>query len=89
MTPTDFPESNVIYGPPPELDDSQCMRIRAYQGQVQGRSMDGADFVVVAWRPDIVDIERLAAGQPLYLTMIGGLAPHFITTAFNEATALA
>jgi len=85
MTPCSFPQANTVYGPPEDLDESQCQRIPAYQGQVQGGSVDGAAFVVVAWLPEAVDLERLAAGQPIYLSMMGGLAPHFITTTFNEA----
>ncbi len=76
MTPCEFPQANTIYGPPDDLDESQCQRIHAHKGQAQGRSMDGAEFVVVAWQPNLADLHRLAAGYPIYLTMIGGLAPH-------------
>lgn len=86
MTPCEFPQANTIYGPPDDLEESQCQRVHAYKGQVQGGSVDGAALVVVAWQPDFVDLDRLAAGYPLYLTMMGGLAPHFITTTFIEAT---
>lgn len=84
MAPCDFPGSNATFGPPPDLDESQCQSIRAFCGQVNGGPVDGATIVVVAWRPDEQDLQRLANGEPLYLTMFGGLAPHVITTIFSQ-----
>lgn len=85
MTPTNFPESNATFGPPEDLEESQCMQIRAYVGEAKSGSVDVMPFVVVAWMPSLTDLSRLASGQPVYLTMMGGLAPHFLTTTFEEA----
>ncbi len=86
MTPQDFPESNIRFGPPPDLSDSQCGAIHAYQGQVQQGSVEGAPVIVTAWKPDARELAALNAGAPVYLSMLaGGLAPHFLSTSFAEA----
>lgn len=86
MIPTNFPEANKQFCAPPDLDESQVMTIPAYLGAIERGSMEGAPIVVVAWRPHQADLERLAAGQPIFLSVVGGLPPHFLTTSFEEAT---
>ena len=85
MNPTNFKESNCRFGPPPDLAESQCMTIPAYKGKVARGSLDGSDIVIVAWKPSPEELAQLAAGQPIFLSMLGGLAPHFLTTDFNAA----
>jgi len=89
MIAMDFDEANTSYGPPPDLADCQCRTIAAFQGRVQGGSMDGETMVVVAWQPTDDERAALAAGGLVFLTMMGGLAPHFLTTSFEEATRVA
>jgi hypothetical protein len=89
MNPIDFPETNTTFGPPAGMTESQVQPVPAYCGQVRGGSCDGVEAVVVAWRPTREEIEQIAAGSPIYLTMIGGLPPHFLTTSFEEATKVA
>ncbi len=86
MTPHHFPEANSHFGAPADLDESQCMTIPAYQGVVHGGSIDGIRQVVVAWLPDEQERARIAAGGPIFLSMMGGLAPHYLSTSFHEAT---
>lgn len=86
MHPVAFPQVNTQYGPPPDLEESQCKTIPAFRGAVECGSVDGATMVVVAWRPDPQDLSRLQAGGFVYLVMIGGLAPHIIGTDFEEVT---
>lgn len=86
MTPTTFNEANAVYGPPADLDESQCQSIPAYQGTVLGGSVDGCKVVVVAWKPCEGDLERIMLGYPIFISMMGGLAPHFLTTDFQQAT---
>lgn len=85
MTPIKFPECNKVYGPPPDLEESQCFSIPAYEGEVIGGSVDGVKQVIVAWLPTDEDVDRIVAGEPIFLSMMGGLAPHFLTTSFEEA----
>jgi len=85
MNPVNFPQANVVYGPPPSLDESQCRRIPAYRAQITGGSCDGEDVVVVAWKPDEEDMEKLMQGGVVYLSCIGGLPPHYLTTDFELA----
>lgn len=86
MTPINFPEANCRFGPPPDLDESQCRTIFAFRGPVATGSCEGAEMVVTAWKPDANDLVRLNAGEPLFLTVFGGLPPHMVTTNFQEAT---
>lgn len=86
MTPIDFPEANRIFGAPKELAESQCMKISAYVGEITQGSVDGLAVVVVAWKPNQEDIQRMIQGHPIYLSTMGGLLPHFLTTDFHSAT---
>ncbi len=86
MSPVKFPEANVMFGPPPDLEESQCLRIPAFAGTVQGGSVDGLQMVITAWLPSAEEIEQLRHGKPIYLSFIGGLPPHFVTTDFNLAS---
>ena len=88
MDPVTFPESNCKFGHPPDLAESQCLTIPAYRGKIVGGSVDGSDVVVVAWQPSPEELGQLAAGKPIFISMLGGLAPHFLTTDFNAATHL-
>jgi len=85
MSPANFPESNGSFCAPSDMDESQVLTIEAFKGVVQGGNLDGCQFVVVAWLPTPEEIEQLKAGQPIYLSILGGLAPHFLTTSFKEA----
>jgi len=85
MTPSTFPEANVILGAPDGLTDTQVIAIPAYAGEVVGGSVDGLRLVVVAWKPSAVELERLNQGGDIFLSCIGGLPPHFLSTTFVEA----
>jgi hypothetical protein len=86
MEPSEIPVSNATYGPPIGYAESQVQSIKAYRGDVPGPSpMEGDLFVAVAWKPSAEDLQRLQEGGLIYLTMIGGLAPHFLTTNLEEA----
>ena len=88
MTPSNFQESNCVFNPPPDLDESQCAKIHAYKGQIKGGSVDGADVVVVAWKPTDLEIQAIRSGSLIYLSCLGGLPPHCITTNFQQAIGL-
>jgi len=85
MIPITFPQVNTIFGPPPELDESQCRKVPAYAGTVAGGSMDGSAIIVVAWQPGDEDRKRINEGKPVYLTVVGGLVIHMLSTTFEEA----
>lgn len=86
MIPVNFPEANITYGPPPGFEAEQVTPIRAYRGQAAGGSVDGVDIVVVAWQPSDDDLVILKQGGVVYLSVIGGLPAHFLTTDFHAAT---
>ncbi len=85
MKPVAFPEANARLGPPVDLAESQCLTVPAHITRAAGGSLDGSRLVVVAWQPDVAERQRLAAGGLVYLSCIGGLPPHFLTTDFQEA----
>lgn len=86
MTPEKFTEANTEFHPPIGLEESQCQTIHGYVGQIKSGSCDGCDQTVVAYRLSIEEIEWLRRNPVLYLSMIGGLAPHFLSFSFEQAT---
>lgn len=86
MDPVEMPISNATYGPPAGYQESQVRTVSAYRGEIPGpNSMEGDLFVVVAWKPSEEDLERLRQGGLIYMSMVGGLCPHFLTTNMEEA----
>ena len=63
-----------------DLDESQVAPIRARVGVLTGGNLDGARQVLVAWKPDAMDLHMLNAGGLIYLSFIGGLPPHCVFT---------
>lgn len=86
MLPTTFPQSNAVFTAPADLDKTQCADIHACKGKVVGGTLDGANFVITAWKPDARELGLLNAGQPVFLTCIGGLPPHHLSVTFEEAS---
>jgi len=85
MTPINFPEANAPFGAPPDMDASQVKTIPAFAGVVEGGSCDGCEQVIVAWMPSDGERLAIATGAPVYISMLGGLLPHFVCTSFEEA----
>lgn len=86
MNPEKFPESNCTFGPPPDLDESQCMSIPAYKGNVVGGSVDGCPVTVVAWKPTPAEIELINQGKPIFLSFLSrSMPPHFPCMDFSQA----
>lgn len=88
MNAVEFPEANCKHGPPDGLDESHVKTVPSFRAQISGGPHDGVEMVVVAWRPTPEDLVALNAGALVYLSMMGGLCPHFLTTSFKEATTL-
>lgn len=70
------------------MDESQVRAIPSFVDKVVGGSLDGACITVVAWKPTPEEIEQIKNGANIYLSVVGGLPPHFIETSFKEATGL-
>lgn len=85
MIPIHFPQANTTFGPPPDLTDEQCGTVHAYRGTVERGSVEGTPHVIVAWKPDKLDLEAINRGEPIFIAMLGGLAPHMLTTSFESA----
>lgn len=86
MIPAAFPEANAYFGPPSGMAESQCSPICAYHGMLTSGSLDGSQIIITAWKPEPHELKMLNEGHPIFLTMVGGLPPHMVTTDFNAAT---
>ena len=80
MTPTNFPGSNRIFGPPEGMTESQVKPIHAFISTVEGGPLDGAEQITVAWKPTIDEMRDILDGSPIYLSCINGLPPHHMFT---------
>jgi hypothetical protein len=85
MDPVTFPEANCTFGPPPGMSECQVATIRMYQGEVERGSVEGAPLFVAAWKPTIDELDRLVKGDPIYLTFLGGVPPHYLSMDFQTA----
>lgn len=87
MTPRDFPEANTRFHPPSDLEESQCRTIPAYLGTVDRGSVEGTKLVVVAWELSHEEVQALLRKETptIYISMLGGLAPHFLSLSFKDA----
>lgn len=85
MIPVDFPEANTNFKAPASLEESQVAPVRGYHGIVERGSVEGLPVVVVAWQPDAEDLTALNQGKPIFLSTLGFLPPHFLSTSFEEA----
>lgn len=87
MSPVNFIEANRRYGPPQDLEESQCGTIHAHVGVIDSGSVEGTPMIVTAWKPDARELERLVSGGLIFITFLAiGLPPHMVTTSFSEAT---
>lgn len=86
MTPVEFSEANASFTAPDGLDETQVQSIPGFQGVVERGSLEGLRMIVVAWKPDEAELQQINSGSPIYLTVLGGLPPHFLSTSFAEAT---
>lgn len=86
MTPADFPEANTTFGPPPHMHEEQVKTVRGFAHYVQGGSCDGSPQVVVAWLPNEEELRAINEGKPIFMSMLDGLLPHYLSTTFHDAT---
>jgi len=85
VIPAKFDQSNQVLIPPGEFDENQCKPIHACVGKAVGGSCDGARVVITAWKPTDDELYDIMQGNPIFLTCIGGLQPHFLSTSFEQA----
>lgn len=86
MTPTNFPETNVTFTAPEDLDESQVGSIPAHHGIIEQGSLAAHPIVVTAWRPTPEELEEIIMGNPIYVTTLGQrIPPQMLTTNFKAA----
>lgn len=77
MEPSNFDGSNAIYGPPRGMSESEVRSIFAYHGPVY--DWPGTNNTVVCWKPRQDEIDEIQRTGQVWIVMMGGLAPHFVT----------
>jgi hypothetical protein len=80
-----FPEANTLYGPPEGYTPSQVAPIPAHSTQVLQGSCEGAPLIVVAWQPTVEERKAITDGASIFVTCLGFLPPHMLTTSFEAA----
>jgi len=80
MSPVNFPEANTHFGPPPGYTVEQVQIVPAFVGKILMGSLDGAEAIVVAWKPDAQDLKAIVQGSPVFLICVGGLPAHALAT---------
>jgi hypothetical protein len=88
MTPGIPPNHNRVFVAPEGMSAEQVSAMSAFQGTLSQpqSNLDGADFIVVAWKPSPEEVKAIQEGGMVYLSCLQILPPHFITTSFSEAT---
>ena len=86
MRPVWFQEVNCKFTAPPDMDEVQVRTVDAYRGTIERGSVEGSPVVVVAWKPTPAEAQEIADGKPIFLSILGNLPPHFLTTDFHSAT---
>jgi hypothetical protein len=86
MDAVNLPQTNAHYGPPQELEESQCQTIPAYDHEIQGGSCDGLKQVVVAYKLSPEELAVVNETGIIFVSMIGGLVPHYPSVTFELAT---
>lgn len=88
MNPIHFAEANAKFGPPEGFEESQVQTIWACRRVTTGGGCDGALQVVTAWMPTPEELKQLNEGKPVFLSFMGGLPPHYVSTSFESVTNL-
>lgn len=79
-----FPQANIEFKPPVDLEESQCMTVPAFKGEIATGSCEGSPVVITAWMPSESERKDIAEDKPIFLSFLGGgLPPHMMTTDFN------
>lgn len=85
MIPENFDQANAIFRPPSDLTH-QCGAILAFKSVIETGSLEGSPLVVTAWKPSDLELAAILRGKPIFVSFLGGLPPHFVTTDFHAAT---
>lgn len=79
MDPTNFDQSNMIFGPPDGMTEDQCRSLFAFQGSMSG----GTPVVITCWKPTKDDLECINRGGRVWLYIMGDTQPPVIITTEN------
>jgi hypothetical protein len=86
MNPIKFDECNTFFGPNTEMEDVKCEITPAWVGDAEGGSLDGLRMAVCAYKLDEHELKEILEGGYIYVTMVGGLSMHYMSTNFHDAT---
>lgn len=83
MQPINFEGSNRHLLKPDDVDEKLCQECDAFHGE----DVDGFPFYLTAWQPSYEDVQAINNGQPVWVKIIGKVAPMhiiFTTDEFNK-----
>jgi hypothetical protein len=87
MMPLEIAGTNVTLMLPSDLlgnkTKARCVRARIVS--IKNGPLDGLSVAVVAYKPSPLDVSRILAGEPIYISFLAGVAPHFLSTTLEEA----
>ena len=75
MTAITFPQANINFARPKDLEESQCSGLHGYGGQIRGGTLDGCPIIVTAWKPNAYELAQLNAGEPVFIGMLTEVLP--------------
>jgi hypothetical protein len=87
MMPLEFQGTNVTLLVPNDLIamKTKARSVRGRILQVAKGPLDGLAVAVVAYKPSPLDISRLLAGEPIYISFLAGVPPHYVSATLDEA----
>lgn len=71
MESANFERSNCILTPPKGMSEEQCRTIFGWHGKDEG----GKDVIVIRFKPTKEEVESLAAGESIWVTVLGKSPP--------------
>lgn len=85
MQPINFPEANASMSAPPGFSAEQVATVRAFLGHIRAGTCKGNKLCITAWKPNAQELALLNKGQPIFVSFIGGMPPHFLTVTWGQA----
>ena len=87
MMPLEFQGTNVTFKLPNDLAGSKT-KARPIRGRIlliEKGPLDGLAVAVVAYKPTPLDVSRILAGEPIYISFLAGVPPHYLSTTLEDA----
>jgi hypothetical protein len=83
-----FAQANIEFQKPVGWTDEQCYALWGFHGEIPGFKGNYADerrtpVVVSCWKPTDAERVRIAAGEPIYISIVGERQPPIVVAVDN------